>query len=116
MSFAESMDQCLRTSLPVLFLALTFLAISLSKSSQLASSGGLLSWKHVIAETPIDFTKNDLLLGSEDPFFWFLVPFFGLITVGVCIALNYAAFAIIHVSTFFYNHIRSFTSTNDDGR
>lgn len=116
MSFAESMDQCLRTSLPVLFLALTFLAISLSKSSQLSSRSGLLNWNNAATETPIDFTKNDLLLGSEDPFFWFLVPFFGLITVGVCIALNYAALAIIHVLTFFYTHIRSITSKNDDGR
>ena len=93
MSFSESMDQCLRRSIPVLIVALTFLAVSFSRASQAStklfgvSRGGP-------TETPVDFTVNDLLLGSQDPFFWFLIPMFGLISIGTCIFMNYAVLSL----------------------
>ena len=97
MSFSESMDQCLRRSVPVLLVALTFLAVSFSRASQ--ASIKLFSMKSGPTETPVDFTVNDLLLGSQDPFFWFLVPLFGLISIGICIALNYAVLSITFLSS-----------------
>lgn len=96
----ESIDFCLRTSMPLLFLALTFLAISLAISSTATPttvSTGWLSWSTNATESAVDYTKNDLLLGSQDPIFWFLVPMFGLLSAGLCIIMNYAALAVISI-------------------
>ncbi|KAL9056957.1 MAG: hypothetical protein Q9162_002623 [Coniocarpon cinnabarinum] len=98
MSFSESMDQCLRRSVPVLMVALTFLAVSFSRASQ--ASTKFFGIRNGPSETPIDFTVNDLLLGSQDPFFWFLIPLFGLISIGTCIVLNYAVLSLTFVSSF----------------
>ncbi|KKY23139.1 putative gpi inositol-deacylase [Diplodia seriata] len=92
MSFAESMNQCLCSSIPVLFLALTFCGLSLASASQSSSSH--------------DFTKNDLLLGSQDTFFWFLVPLFGLMCTGVCVAINYVTLIILHLFGLIYTSVR----------
>ncbi|KAL8832960.1 MAG: hypothetical protein Q9170_004620 [Blastenia crenularia] len=97
-TFMESMDLCLRTSIPLLFLALTFLAISLAVSSAATptiASRGWSSWSANATESAIDFTKNDLLLGSQDPIFWFLVPLFGLLSAGLCIMINYVALGVV---------------------
>ena len=100
MSFAESMDLCLRQSLPVALLALTFFALSLTSANSDASdpgSSGFFSWRRNATESAVDFTRNDLLLGSQDSFFWFLVPLMGVISVAVCVLVNYAALALTHV-------------------
>ncbi|KAL8693742.1 MAG: hypothetical protein Q9218_001487 [Villophora microphyllina] len=97
-TFMESMDFCLRTSMPLLFLALTVLAMSLAVSSSTTNTAASTGWFGRSAnstESAIDFTKNDLLLGSQDPIFWFLVPMFGLLSAGLCILINYTALAII---------------------
>lgn len=116
MSFTESMDQCIRTSLPVLFFALSFLSLSLSKTSHSILGKELLGRHQNGTETMTSFTKNDLLLGSHDPFFWFLVPLFGLLSVGVCIALNYVALATTQIFTVVYSRVRSISLRNDEGR
>lgn len=108
MSFSESMDQCLRRSVPVLIVALTFLTMSFSKASKAARSPGLFKWGTDAAESAMDFTINDLLLGSQDPFFWFLVPLFGLISIGICIAANYAFLSITHLLSVLYSYILRF--------
>ena len=105
MSFSESMDQCLRRSVPVLLVALTFLTMSFSKASKATRSPGLFKWGSDAAETAMDFTINDLLLGSQDPFFWFLIPLFGLISIGICIAANYAFLSIAHALSMLYSNI-----------
>ena len=117
MSFSQSMDQSLRTSLPTIFTALTFLSVALSKASKgpwarswLSSSTGS------IAENSIDFTVNDLVLGTSDPFFWFLVPLFGLTSVGICIAINYAVLILTHAFAIIYGRLRSWSLRNDDLR
>ena len=89
-------------------LALTFLAISLTISSNAPAkpaSIGIFGWGGNATETVIDFTKNDLLLGSQDPIFWFLVPLFGLISVGVCVGLNYAALALTNLFHLPYKYL-----------
>ncbi|GAB7354645.1 hypothetical protein MBLNU459_g5077t2 [Dothideomycetes sp. NU459] len=116
MSFTESMDQCIRTSLPVLFIALSFLSLSLSKTSRTVFGEPLVGRQHNGTETVTDFAKNELLLGSHDPFFWFLVPLFGLLSVGVCIALNYVALAVTQIFTVIYSRIRLVSLRNDEGR
>lgn len=109
MSFAEGMDACLRRSLPLVLLVLSVLAFSLASSSAAPqpppSSNGFWNWNGNATDTSIDFKKNDLLLGSQDPFFWFLVPLMGVICVGVCVILNYAALLLIHISSILYSWV-----------
>src|SRR5690606_18046790 len=54
---------------------------------------------------PPNYTKNDLLIGMQDPFFWFLAPFFALLSVGTCILVNYGAIIILYVLTLIYTFI-----------
>lgn len=116
MSFTESMDQCIRTSLPLLFIALSFLALSLTKTDHGGLRQDILGRPSNATETAADFTRNELLLGSHDPFFWFLVPLFGFISVGVCIALNYITLALTQLFTLLYSSVRSVSLRNDEGR
>lgn len=121
MSFAESLNQCLRTSLPVLFTALTFLGMSLARSSrdvpqQQSSHWFSNNFVGNATETPIDYTKNDLLLGSQDTFFWFLVPLFGSVCIGICVVLNYITLGLTHIFTIMYSMVRSASLRSDDGR
>ena len=107
-TFAESLDLCLRSSLPILILALTFFAISLTISSTAPTkpaSTGFFGWGGNATESAIDFTKNDLLLGSQDSIFWFLVPLFGLISVGACVGINYAALGLTNLFYLPYNYL-----------
>jgi GPI inositol-deacylase len=116
MSFSESMNQCLRTSLPVLYTALTCLAISLAKSSHDAArgDGGLVAdLRGNATEGLVDYSKNGLLLGSQDTFFWFLVPFFGLVCSGVCIAVNYAVMALTHLLSLIPTLLRQLQRRDD---
>jgi GPI inositol-deacylase len=99
-TFFESLDLCLRSSLPVLFSAMTLFSLSMANSS--SSSGSMMPWGGNATETAIDYTKNDLLLGSSDPFFWYLVPLAGLIGAGACVLVNYAALGLIHILYLLY--------------
>ena len=104
--FAESLDLCLRSSLPMLIIALSFLALSFALSgvsSAERASLGLLGSTGNATETAIDFTKNDLLLGSQDPVFWFLVPLFGLLSIGACAVVNFILLGLTHVCSLPYN-------------
>ncbi|KAI9706973.1 MAG: GPI inositol deacylase [Bogoriella megaspora] len=119
MPFSEALDSCLKTSLPVLFVVLTFIATSLANSAQRARSAtmnGSLDANRNATESALRFTQNDLLLGSQDPFFWFLVPLFGLISVGICVVVNYATLIITHVLAFAYSKIRAVSPKSNDGK
>ena len=82
-SFTDSLDQSLRLPLPVLLLSMTFFATAFTTTP----TPSIYSPSHQRNET-INFAQNDLLLGSPDTFFWFLVPLCGLISVGVCVVFN----------------------------
>lgn len=101
-TFAEGLDSALRSSMPVLLLAMSLLASSLASSTALPTGDDPFHWATNATETPIDFMKNDLLLGSQDAFFWFLVPLFGLISVGVCVMLNYVSLILLQIFSFVY--------------
>ncbi|KAJ6130205.1 hypothetical protein N7512_002985 [Penicillium capsulatum] len=103
--FTDGLDRALRSSLPLLLIAMSLLASSLATSQALPQNDDPFHWRSNATETPVDFTKNDLLLGSSDAFFWFLVPFFGLISVGVCVLVNYAALLIVHIFSFVYGAV-----------
>lgn len=109
-SFAEGLDLCLRQSLPLVFVALSIFAITLARGNSQQpqeTSSGFLSWRRNATESIVDYTKNDLLLGSPDPFFWFLVPMFGVISVGGCIILNYLVMGLTYTFSVVYDALVS---------
>ena len=93
-TFFDSLDLCMRSSLPLLLVSMTIFSLTISDSN---SSHGLSSWGSNATESVIDYTKNDLLLGSPDPLFWFLIPISGLLGVGACALVNYAALSLVHI-------------------
>lgn len=116
MSFTQSMDQCIRTSLPAIFVALTFFAIAVSKSSHSIWTRQLLSTSTGTSESTIDFTVNDLMLGTSDPFFWFLVPLFAIISVGICITMNYAVLIVTHFLALVVGRLRAWSQRAEEPR
>ncbi|KAI9789168.1 MAG: GPI inositol deacylase [Peltula sp. TS41687] len=105
-SFAEALDLSLRWTLPLLSVALSIFAITLARGSSQRPqevSNGFFPWSRNATESVIDYTKNDLLVGSPDPFFWFLVPMFGVISVGGCIVLNYIVIGLTYFLSVIYD-------------
>jgi hypothetical protein len=98
----------------ILFIALTFFAVSLSKASQGSLTRGWLSFLTGTSQKSVDFNVNDLMLGTQDPFLWFLVPLFGVISVGICIAGNYVITILMHVFAFVYGWTRSLFGARND--
>ncbi|KAK4936441.1 GPI inositol deacylase [Elasticomyces elasticus] len=93
-SFSESLDQSLRLPLPILLLSMTFFATAFTT----AGTANIRPDHHTHSNgTAVNFSQNDLLLGSQDTFFWFLVPLAGLLSVGACVILNYAILALLDV-------------------
>ncbi|KAI7718623.1 GPI inositol-deacylase-like protein [Hortaea werneckii] len=116
MSFSQSMDHCIRTSIPAIIAALTFLSVALSKATQGPWARRWFSQSTGTDETSIDFTVNDLMLGTSDPFFWFLVPLFGIVSVGVCIAGNYFVLTIMETLALIYGRLRTLLTKADEPR
>jgi glycosylphosphatidylinositol deacylase len=119
MSFSESLNQCLKRSIPSIFLGLTFLATYLAKKSH----GGTTTAPHWLSNIKGnataalgDYSKNDLLIGSSDPHFWFLVPAFGVMSVGLCVAVNYAALIITYFLTAMYAMLHAPAPRLEDGK
>ena len=93
-TFSDSLNQSLRMALPILLLSMTFFATAFTSARAIGGSAGLAPATNM---TQINFAQNDLLLGSQDTFFWFLVPLAGLISVGACVAVNYMILFLLHV-------------------
>ena len=100
MTFTESMEQSLRTALPVLLLSMTLFATAFTDPM---SSGFGLNTQTNGTDSRVHFATNDLLLGSQDSFFWFLIPSAGIISIGACIVLNYAVLAIVYSSSIVFS-------------
>ena len=95
-TFSESMDLCLRKSIPVVVAVLTVFSLSVGTPQAEQAPATFWNWRNA-TEVAVDFHKNDLLVGTQDPFYWFLVPLISIICVGVCTAINYAALALTHI-------------------
>jgi GPI inositol-deacylase len=91
-SFSESLDMCLRQSIPLMLAALTILSLSMGNSPP-AGNASFWHWRNATSSA-VDFHQNDLLIGTQDPFFWFIIPLIGIICVGVCTVLNYFTLAL----------------------
>ncbi|KAF2435964.1 PGAP1-domain-containing protein [Tothia fuscella] len=119
MSFTEALNQCLRGSIPILVTSLSWTAVYLASTAR-SSEQAMLKWTgHQLrnaTEPLVDYAINDLLLGSTDPMFWFLMPIFCAISVGLCIAINYTALGITHIFTVVYSKLKSTPPKTEDGR
>lgn len=105
-TFMEAMNVCLHSSLPLVLGILSLLASSLASTRRLPPSDDPFHWRSNSTETVIDFTKHDLLLGAQDAFFWFLVPLFGLISIGVCVVINYVTLVLLALLSSVYGMLR----------
>jgi len=100
--FSEGLDLCLRMSIPLMLLSLTMLSLSMGSNSQPPVSGASFwHWRNGTSSA-IDFHQNDLLVGTRDPFFWFMIPLIGVICVGVCVVLNYLVLAVTCILSMLY--------------
>ncbi|KAI0908454.1 PGAP1-like protein-domain-containing protein [Ustulina deusta] len=97
--FSESLGNCLRQSLPMLLLSMTFLSLSIGQSGSM-DHGAIWPWWSTTST--IDMAQNGLLVGTTDPFFWFLIPMIGIVCVGVCVVLHYIALALISLLSILY--------------
>ncbi|KAM7217530.1 GPI inositol-deacylase [Rhypophila decipiens] len=93
-SFHEGLDLCLRQSIPLVLGFLTVFSLSMASSTQ-TGNASFWHWRNSTS-TAIDFHQNDLLIGTQDPFFWFLVPLIGVVCIGVCTMINYMALALTY--------------------
>ena len=87
---------------------LTCLALPLAMSSAAsvsATSNSMFGWGANSTEPPVDFAKNDLLLGSRDPIFWFLIPLFSLISIAICVLVNYTVLGLTYIICSPYNYL-----------
>jgi len=115
MSFAEAMNQCLRREIPALIIALILPTLYLSNKASLRAESQQSTWadhhRGNATESLSDYTLNNLLLGSPDPFFWFLMPMFGIISTGLCIAINYFVLAVTYLLAFPVSYLRLLSKT-----
>ncbi|KAK8042652.1 PGAP1-domain-containing protein [Apiospora phragmitis] len=100
--FLDSLDMCLRQSLPLLFISLTLLAMATGPVDS-TKPGRFWPWENGTAA--IDFSQNDLLIGTSDPVFWFMIPMIGLVCVGVCTSLHYMTVLLISVCSIIYRYM-----------
>lgn len=99
-SFNESLELCLRRSIPLILASLTLFSLSVSNSEG-GRTTGYLPWTTATL-AGIDFGQNDLLAGTQDPFFWFMVPLIGVVCVGVCWVMNYMILAVTAILSTLY--------------
>ncbi|KAK4157252.1 GPI inositol-deacylase [Chaetomidium leptoderma] len=93
--FLESLDLCLRQSIPLMLASLTVLTFSTGNTAP-AGDTSFWHWENG-ASSILDFHQNDLLIGTQDPLFLFLIPLIGVVCIGVCTVLNYMALVLTHL-------------------
>ncbi|KAL2200660.1 PGAP1-like protein-domain-containing protein [Corynascus similis CBS 632.67] len=94
-TFLEGLDLCLRQSIPLMLVSLTFLTLS-TRNTASAGNANFWHWRNGTGWI-MDFHQNDLLIGTEDPLFLFLIPLIAIICVGVCVVIHYMALTLTHL-------------------
>lgn len=104
--FSEALDMCLRRSIPLMLAGLTILSMcgGGTPGSSSNSRGGF--WNSggenaTLVSAVVNYQQNDLLIGTGDPVFWFMVPLIGLVCIGACTVLNYAALCLTQLFATF---------------
>lgn len=93
--FTESLDLCLRQSIPLMITSLVLLTFSMANKAP-AGNASFWHWRNS-APSFIDFAHSDLMIGTQDPFFLFLIPLIAVVCIGVCTILNYLTLALTQV-------------------
>lgn len=109
-SFSDGMDLFISQTLKYVLLGLSLLAVSLSFTKSEPNNGvpsplDRRSESHPRNAAQMQFPKNDMLIGLQDPFFWFLAPLFAMIAVGITVVLNYMIMATLYAVTKIYTVI-----------
>ncbi|KAJ4354110.1 GPI inositol deacylase [Didymosphaeria variabile] len=113
-SFAEGLNECMRGSLPFTLVALTLLSVSLAGiHGQFSASAPDSTYTDA---SRFSDTNHELLLGLEDPFFWFLVPLFGMMCIAICVVINYVALALVSLLALLYSLFTSASRPDDHQR
>ncbi|KAF1850735.1 GPI inositol-deacylase [Cucurbitaria berberidis CBS 394.84] len=116
MSFAQGLNTCLSTSLPLSLAALTCLSIALAGARHQSVKQSPLNDSPSNVTTTLDDTSHELLLGLDDTFFCFLIPLFGLMCTGICVAINYVALLLEYIFAFLYSLAKSSTRENNEAK
>ncbi|KAF2034280.1 PGAP1-domain-containing protein [Setomelanomma holmii] len=106
MSFSQGLNECLCSSLPSALAALTFLSITMASAKHRSDQQPPQAHPGNFT-TFIENANHQLLLGSDDPFFWFLVPLFGVMCVALCVAINYVTLLLTYILALVYSLVRS---------
>lgn len=114
-SFSESLDLSLRRSIPLLLLSMTLLSMSVGGLVSKAS-GILLDMQTTLQHGQVDFRRNDLLIGTDDQFFWFLIPIIGIVCVGACVVLHFVTLAVTRALASIYGLIKGTPRVNPPAR
>lgn len=115
-SFAQGLNECIYSSIPLALTALTFLSVALASAQHQANKRKLSDGLARNVGSLFDSANNELLLGSDDPFFWFLVTLFGLMVTAICVAVNYVVLLLIYLLASIYALVRSSTLQDETGR
>lgn len=96
-SFSESLDLSMRQSIPLLLSSLTLLSITPSGVTTFLATLVDSNQANSNLSSNIGFHGNDLLVGTDDPFFIYLVPLIGVVCIGVCTVLHYILLALTRI-------------------
>jgi GPI inositol-deacylase len=107
--FTESLDSCLRQSIPLLLLSLTLLSASFGRTD---SPQSRRLWASRNQTGAVDFKQNELLLGTSEPIYWILMPMIGVTSIGVCTMLHYMALSLVAILGFLYGRVVAFLPVN----
>lgn len=105
MSFAQAINQQLFTFFRSLLLYMLFLFVWSSiwhRSGERADDAD-------VDYAEFSKSKHELFLGLFDIFFWFLVPLFGLMSLAICVAVNYVILILEYLLAFPYSLVRRFS-------
>ncbi|KAJ1333601.1 GPI inositol-deacylase [Microdochium nivale] len=111
-TFSEGIERCLRRSLPLLMLSLTCLSVSVGHPR---TPDALLQYLKGYDKTLPNFSQNDLLTGTSNPFFWFLIPMIGVICIGACVVAHYLMLTLVHMFSTMYGYFVSRRAPTSEG-
>ncbi|KAI1324969.1 GPI inositol-deacylase [Xylariaceae sp. FL0255] len=109
--FSQSLGKCIRQSLPMLLLSMTFLSLSIGQSGS-ADYRTFWPWRN--SQYMAEVGQNDLLVGTTDPFFWFLIPMIGIVCIGACVVLHYMALTLISLLGIAYGWVFAHRIPSDE--
>lgn len=94
MSFNEGLDIMTAHTLPIILVVFStitaYFAVVYTVPSQ-------------VSQATADYARSDLLLGLQDPFFWFLAPLFALVSLGVVVVVNYLLMVVTRILLGYYS-------------